>query len=315
MAKPKVGIIGAGNVGATCAQRILERDIADVALVDVVAGLAAGKALDLAQAAVLEGHDGKIVGSHEYTGLQGAQIVVITAGMARKPGMTREDLLEANAKIVHSIVPRVMSQAPEAILILVSNPLDAMAYLASQMTKWGPRRVFGMAGVLDSARLRCFVAEKLKVSVKEVQGLVLGGHGDTMVPVPEMTTVAGVPITKLLPKEEVEQLIERTRKGGAEIVGLLKTGSAFYAPASSTADMVQAILLNENRILPVCAWLTGQYGLDKVYCGVPARLGQGGLREVVEIPLSDAAKKSLNQSADAVRKEMKAIDAFLNAAA
>ena len=309
----KVAIVGAGNVGATCAQRILERGLADVALVDVVEGLAQGKALDLAEAAPLEGHEGRITGSTAYDILRGSEVVVVTAGLARKPGMSRGDLLETNAKIVQSVIPHVVSNAPQAILIMVTNPLDIMTYCAWRLSGWEPARVMGMAGVLDSARLRFFVAERLKVSVQEVETLVLGGHGDSMVPLPKYTTVSGKPITELLPKPEIDQLIQRTRDGGAEVVKLLKTGSAFYAPASSAADMVQAILKNERRLLPCCVRLSGQYGLKEVFCGVPVRLGAKGMEEVVEVELTPEEKAALAASAQGVRREMEALDSFLAA--
>ena len=312
--QPKVAIIGAGNVGATCAQRILERDLADVALVDVVEGLAEGKALDLAEAAPLEGHDCKITGSTGYEIIRGSQVVVVTAGMARKPGMSRGDLLEANAKITGSIFPQVASQCPQAILIVVTNPLDAMTYLAWKATGWPAERVMGMAGVLDSARLRYFVAEKLGVSVKEVHALVLGGHGDSMVPLPHYTTVSGVPLTDLLSVPEIEKLMQRTRDGGAEVVKLLKTGSAFYAPASSAAAMVQSILRNERRILPACVRLSGQFGLKDIFCGVPVRLGSLGVEEILEVPLSPQSKAALEKSAGGVREEMHAVDRLLEKA-
>ncbi len=308
----KVAVIGAGNVGATCAQRILERGLADVALVDVVEGLAAGKALDLTEAAPLEGHDGRITGSTSYEIIRGAQVVVVAAGLARKPGMSRSDLLAANANIVSSIIPQVAAQAPEAVLIMVTNPLDIMTYLAWRITRWPDRRVMGMAGVLDSSRLRYFVAEKLGVSVKEVQALVLGGHGDSMVPLPQYATVAGKPVTELLEADEVEALMQRARDGGAEVVKLLKTGSAFYAPASSVAEMVQAILNDERRVLPACVRLTGQYGLKDVFCGVPVRLGAKGVEEIVQVPLAEAEKAALEKSAAGVREEMQAIDALLS---
>ncbi len=325
MGSPKVAVIGAGNVGATCAQRILERDLADVALVDVVEGLAEGKALDLAQAAPLEGHDRKIVGSTRYDLIRGAQVVVVAAGMARRPGMSRSDLLEANAKIVSSIIPQVVSHCPNAILLMVTNPLDAMTYLAWRLTgwpegrgaasssrsRWLPKRVLGMAGVLDSARLRTFVAERLGVPVKEVQALILGGHGDSMVPLAAHTTVSGRPITELLPAEEVDRLMQRARDGGAEIVKLLKAGSAFYAPASSAAEMVQSIVRDEKRLLAACVRLSGQYGLRDLFCGVPIRLGAGGVEEIVELSLTDEEKSALAASAQGVRQEMQAVDAFL----
>jgi len=313
--RKKVTVVGAGNVGATCAQRILERRLADVALVDVVEGLAQGKALDLAESAPLEGYDCTIQGSVDYDITAGSDVVVVTAGMARKPGMSRDDLLEANTKIISSIIPKVAQQSPKAVLIVVTNPLDAMTYLAWKLTQWPDSRVIGMAGVLDSARLRTFVAERLKVSVKQVHALVLGGHGDTMVSLPRYTTVSGVPITELLPASEIEALVKRTAQGGAEVVKLLKTGSAFYAPASSVADMVQSILQDEHRVLPCCVRLTGAFGLKDLFCGVPVRLGSGGVEEVVEISLTQEEKTALNHSAQAVRKEMEAIDSLLHATA
>ena len=309
--RQKVAIVGAGNVGATCAQRILERAKADVALVDIAEGLAQGKALDLAEAAPLEHHDCRIVGSTDYQVIEGSQVVVVTAGLARKPGMSRSDLLEANAKIIQSIIPQVVARAPQAILVMVTNPLDAMTYLGWRLSRFPKERVMGMAGVLDSARLRFFVAERLKVSVKDVQALVLGGHGDTMVALARYTTVSGIPITELLPPADVEGLIQRTRDGGAEVVKLLKTGSAFYAPASSVAEMVGSILLDEHRILPACAWLTGQYGLKDIFCGVPVRLGLKGVEQVVEVSLTAEEKKALQNSAAAIRQDMEAVDTFL----
>ena len=309
--RDKIAIVGAGNVGATCAQRILERGIADVALVDVVEGLAQGKALDLAQAAPIEGHDRAIVGSTGYDILQGAQVVVVTAGLARKPGMSRSDLLEANAKIIQSIIPQVVSHAPQAILVMVTNPLDVMTYCAWRLSGFQKERIMGMAGVLDSARLRTFVAQRLKVSVRDVQALVLGGHGEGMVPVPRYTTVSGIPITELLPASEVQQLLQRTRDGGAEVVKLLKSGSAFYAPASSAADMVQAILLDEKRILPACVRLSGQFGLKDLFCGVPVRLGSRGVEEILEVTLTPEEKKALAASAQGVRQECESLEALL----
>lgn len=305
--RPLVGVIGAGNVGGTCAQRILERDLADVALVDIVEGLAAGKALDLAEAAPLESHDRQIVGSTRSEVLRGAQVVVITAGLARTPGMSRSDLLAQNAAIVRGLVPQVTAHAPEAVLITVTNPLDSMTHLTWTLSGFPPARVVGMAGVLDSARFRSFIAQRLTVSVKEVSALVLGGHGDTMVPLPRYTTVAGVPLPQLLPAAEVEQLIQRTRDGGAEVVALLKAGSAFYAPASAVADMVQAIVRDEHRLLPCCAYVTGQYGLKDLFCGVPVRIGAGGVEEVVELTVSDAERAALRASADAVRRDLDAL--------
>ena len=307
----KVAIVGAGNVGATCAQRVLERGLADVALVDVVDGLAAGKALDLGQAAPLEGHSFRITGSTSYDIIRGAQVVVVTAGMARKPGMSRSDLLSANAKIVGSIIPQVKAHCPDAVLITVTNPLDTMTYLAWKLTGFSPERVIGMAGVLDSARLRFFVAEKLGVSAQDVDAMVMGGHGDTMVPLPRYTTVNGIPLPELLPAAEVEALMQRTRDGGAEVVKLLKTGSAFYAPASSAADMAQAILNDEHRLLPACVRLSGQYGLKDVFCGVPVRLGAKGVEKILELPLTDAEKSALKASAEAVQQDMEEVDKLI----
>ncbi|MBI3616290.1 MAG: malate dehydrogenase [Candidatus Omnitrophica bacterium] len=312
--RQKVAIIGAGNVGATCAQRILERGLADVALVDVVEGLAQGKALDLAEAAPLEGHDGFISGSTTYEGIQGAAVVVVTAGLARKPGMSRSDLLEANAKILQSIIPNVVRHAPEAILLVVTNPLDPMTYLAWRLSGFPTERVLGMAGVLDSARLRAFAAQKLRLSVKDIQALVLGGHGDSMVPLKRFTTVSGVPIAELLSASDLEALIQRTREGGAEVVKLLKTGSAFYAPASSVADMVQSILRDEKRVLPASVCLKGEYGLRDVFCGVPVRLGARGVEQILEIPLDPNEKAALAASAKGVRQDMDVVDAFLKGA-
>ncbi len=311
MTKRKVAIVGAGNVGATCAQRVLERGLADVALVDVVDGLAAGKALDLGQAAPLEGHDCRIAGSSSYDIIRGAQVVVVTAGLARRPGISRSDLLSANAKIVGSIIPQVKANCPDAVLITVTNPLDTMTYLSWKLTGWGPERVIGMAGVLDSARLRFFVAEKLGVSVQDVDAMVMGGHGDTMVPLPRYTTVNGIPLPELLPAAEVEALLQRTRDGGAEVVKLLKTGSAFYAPASSAADMAQAILNDEHRLLPACVRLSGQYGLKDLFCGVPVRLGAKGVEKILELSLTDSEKRALMASAEAVRKDMQEVDKVL----
>jgi len=306
-----VGIIGAGNVGGACAQRILERDLADVALVDVVEGLAAGKALDLAEAAPLEAHDRQITGSTAYDVVRGAQVVVITAGLARKPGMSRSDLLEANARILAGIVPQVAAHAPEAVLITVTNPLDVMTHWVWKLSGFPPHRVVGMAGVLDAARFRYFIAQRLKVSVKEVSAIVLGGHGDSMVPLPRYTTVSGVPLTSLLAAEEVERLIRRTRDGGAEVVALLKAGSAFYAPASAVADMVQAILRDERRLLPCCAYVAGPYGLADIFCGVPVKLAARGVEEIVELVLTDAERAALHRSAQDVRQGVAALAAVV----
>ena len=302
MARPKVAIIGAGQIGATLAQRVLEKELADIVLTDVVEGMPQGKALDLMEAAPLERHDAKIIGTNDYKDIAGSEIVVVTAGVARKPGMSRMDLLKINADIIKGVSEEIKRYAPNAILIMVTNPLDVMTALAFRVTQFPKSKVMGMAGVLDTARLRYFIAERLGASVKEIEAMVLGGHGDDMVPLVNSAKVSGKPIDQLLPPKEVEALIQRTRQGGAEVVSLLKQGSAFYAPASSVAQMIQAILKDEKRILPICAYLQGEYGLQDLFCGVPCRLGRGGILEVVEVSLTADEKKALQRSAESVRK-------------
>lgn len=302
MSDLKVAVIGAGQVGGTCAQRILERGLADCVLVDVVEGLAQGKALDLGQAAPVEGYDAKIIGGTDYSLIKGSSVVIVTAGLARKPGMTREDLLTQNANIVKGIVEKIKTYCPYSMIIMVTNPLDVMAYLAYKVSGFDKERVFGMAGVLDSARFRFFIAEKLKVSPKDVEAFVLGGHGDSMVPLVKYTKVNGRPITELLPKEELDNLIKRTRDGGAEIVSLLKTGSAYYAPSSSVCEMLEAVLKDTKKLLPVSAYLDGEYGLKDVYCGVPAKLGKGGVEGIAELKLSDEELQALHKSAAQVKE-------------
>ena len=301
MAKSKVAVFGAGHVGATVAQRIVEKELADVVLLDVVEGLPQGKALDMAEAAPVEGYDARIVGSNNTTDAAGADLVVITAGIARKPGMSRDDLLATNARIVGGIADAVRQHAPDAIVVVVTNPLDVMTWLVFERTGFPPERVMGMAGVLDSARLRTFIAMELGVSVKDVEAMVLGGHGDSMVPLTRYATVGGVPLSALLPADRVEALIQRTRNGGAEIVALLKTGSAYYAPASAAVAMVGSILRDERRVLPACVRLDGQYGLKDVFAGVPVVLGDGGVEMVVELELTPDELKALQASADEVR--------------
>ena len=302
MSKPKVAVFGAGHVGATTAQRIIEKELADVVLLDIVEGLPQGKALDMAEAAPVEGYDAKIVGSNHNTDIAGADLVVITAGVARKPGMSRDDLLAINAKIVGGIADAVKEHAPDAIVICVTNPLDVMTCLVHERTGFPPERVMGMAGVLDTARFRCFIAMELGVSVKDIEAMVLGGHGDSMVPLPRHATVGGVPLPELLPQDRIEALVDRTRKGGAEIVGLLKTGSAYYAPSSAVVAMAASILRNERRLLPACVRLGGQYGIDGVYVGVPVVLGAGGVEEIVVLELTDDELEALKASADHVRE-------------
>jgi malate dehydrogenase len=302
MHRNKVTVIGAGNVGATTAQRIAEAGIADVVLVDIVEGLPQGKGLDLAEAAPVVGHDARILGTNDYADTAGSDVVVVTSGLARQPGMSRDDLLAKNAGIVRSVVEQAAKHSPEAIVIVVTNPLDAMCHVAMQASGFPRERVLGMAGVLDSARFRTFIAQELGVSVEDTHAFVLGGHGDTMVPLPRYSTVAGIPITELLPAERVQALVDRTANGGAEIVALLKTGSAFYAPAASTFEMVDAILRDRKRVLPCAAYLQGEYGVDGLFVGVPVVLGSGGMERVIEITLSADEQAAFDKSAASVRE-------------
>lgn len=301
MSHKKVTVVGAGHVGATAAQRIIEKQLANVVLVDIVDGLAEGKALDMWQSAATEGFDSTIVGSSKYDDTDGSDVIVITAGIARKPGMSRDDLLAINAKIVTSVVNETARRSPNAIIVMVSNPLDVMTHLAWKTSGFPAERVVGMAGVLDSSRYAQFIAEALQCSIKDVRAMVLGGHGDSMVPVPEYTTVNGIPLRHLLSDNDIHQINERTKHGGAEIVKLLKTGSAYYAPSASAVAMVEAILLNSNRILPACAYVDGPYGLRDIYCGVPVVLNQDGVREIIELPIRDDSRSALHTSADEVR--------------
>ena len=302
MHRNRVTVIGAGNVGATTAQRIAEAGLADVVLVDIVEGLPQGKGLDLAEAAPVVGHDARILGTNDYGETAGSDVVVVTSGLARQPGMSRDDLLAKNAGIVRSVVEQAAGQSPEAILIVVTNPLDAMCHVAMQASGFPRERVLGMAGVLDSARFRTFIAQELGVSVEDTHAFVLGGHGDTMVPLPRYSTVAGIPITELLPAERVQALVDRTANGGAEIVALLKTGSAFYAPAASTFEMVDAILRDRKRVLPCAAYLQGEYGVDGLFVGVPVVLGAGGMERVIEVTLSAEEQAAFDRSAASVRE-------------
>ena len=300
--RTKVTVVGAGNVGATTAQRLAERGYADVVLIDIVEGLAEGKALDMYEASPVVGVDSIISGSTDYAATEGSDIVVITSGVARKPGMSRDDLLSINMKIVDEVTRKAIAASPDAVLIVVSNPLDAMCHVAYDAAGIPANRVVGMAGILDTARYRSFVAEALKVSVEDVQAYVLGGHGDTMVPLASYTTAAGIPIGELLPQEQIDAIIQRTRDGGAEIVNLLKTGSAFYAPSAAVAQMVDSIALDKRRILPCAALLEGQYGVDGLFIGVPVILGGNGIERVLEISLTDAEQAMLKHSADAVQE-------------
>ncbi len=297
----KVTVVGAGNVGATCAQRIAEADTADVCLIDIVEGLAAGKALDLAQAAPLVGHSRLISGGEDYALAAGSDLVVVTAGVARKPGMSRDDLLVTNGKIIAEIARALREVAPEAIYIMVTNPLDVTTYIAHQVLGAPRERIMGMAGGLDTARFCTFIAQELNCSPTDVQAMVLGGHGDSMVPLPRYATVGDVAVTELISPEPLAQIIERTRNGGAEIVSYLKTGSAFYAPAAAVAQMVGAILRDDKRILPASVLLRGEYGLDDVFVGAPVKLGAGGVEEIVELDLTDEELAALHTSAEHVR--------------
>jgi malate dehydrogenase len=302
MSRTKVTVIGAGNVGATAAQRIAEAGLADVVLVDIVEGLPQGKGLDLAEAAPVVGHDARVLGSNDYADTAGSAVVVVTSGIARKPGMSRDELLATNAGIVRAVVEEAVRHSPDAILVIVTNPLDAMCHVAKEASGFPRERVIGMAGVLDSARFRTFIAMELGVSVEDTHAFVLGGHGDTMVPLPRYSTVAGIPITELMSPERVQALVERTAKGGAEIVALLKSGSAYYAPAAATFEMVDAILRDRKRVLPCAVYLQGEYGVDGLFVGVPVVLGVGGMERVIEIRLSDDEAAAFQRSAAAVQE-------------
>jgi malate dehydrogenase len=302
MRRNKVTVIGAGNVGATTAQRISEAGLADVVLVDIVEGLPQGKGLDLAEAAPVVRHDARVTGTNDYADTADSDVIVVTSGLARQPGMSRDDLLAKNAGIVKAVVQASASRSPDAILIIVTNPLDAMCHVAMQASGFPRERVIGMAGVLDSSRFRTFIAEELGVSVVDTHAFVLGGHGDTMVPLSRYSTVAGIPITELLPAERVKALEERTANGGAEVVALLKTGSAYYAPAAASFEMVDSILRDRKRVLPCATYLTGEYGVDGLFVGVPVVLGAGGMERVIEITLTAGEQAAFQKSAASVRE-------------
>jgi malate dehydrogenase len=301
-ARPKITVVGAGNVGASVAQYAVEKELGDVVLVDVIEGVPQGKALDLLQAGPIHRYDSMVSGANGYDETANSDVVVITAGLARKPGMTRDDLLFKNAEIVGSVVEQIVARSRDAILILVTNPLDAMVQLAWKKSGFPSKRVVGMAGILDSARFRTFIARELDVSVENVTAFVLGGHGDTMVPLPRYSTVAGIPITDLLSKDKIDALVTRTANGGAEIVNYLKTGSAYYAPAASAVEMVEAILKDKKKILPCAAYLEGQYKTKGLYVGVPVKLGRGGVEEIIEITLTPGEQAAFDKSAAAVRE-------------
>jgi malate dehydrogenase len=300
--RKKVSIVGSGNVGATAAQRIVDKELADVVLIDIIEGVPQGKALDLLQSGPVEGYDSQILGTNDYKDTANSDIVIITAGLPRRPGMSRDDLLMKNYEIVKGVTEQVVKYSPNSILIIVSNPLDAMVQTAFRVSGFPKQRVIGMAGVLDSARFRTFIALELNVSVENIHAFVLGGHGDTMVPLPRYSTVAGIPITELLSKERIDALVKRTRDGGAEIVGLLKTGSAYYAPSASTVEMVDAIFKDKKKILPCAAYLEGEYGIHGYYVGVPAKLGKSGVEEIIQIRLTPEEDAALKKSADAVKE-------------
>jgi malate dehydrogenase len=300
MGRPKITVVGAGNVGGTTAQRLAERNVYDVVLVDIIEGVPQGKALDITQAGPVCGFSTRVIGTNGYDETAGSSVAVITSGIPRKPGMSRDELLATNAKIVQSVVREIISRSPDCILILVTNPLDAMVHVARKLSGLPKSKVLGMAGVLDSARMRAFIAEELQVAGSDVEAMVLGGHGDTMVPLPRYTTVKGKPVTDLLAKERLEAIVKRTRDGGAEIVGLLKTGSAFYAPSASAVDMVEAIMKDQKRVLPCAVLCEGEYGLHNVIVGVPVRLGRGGAEQIVEYELTVEERAALETSARAV---------------
>jgi len=303
-----ITVVGAGNVGATAAQRLAEKELAKtVVLVDVLEGIPQGKALDQWQSAPIENYDTRVIGSNSYDETAGSDVVVITAGIARKPGMSRDDLLNTNAGIVKSVSEQIARTSPNAIIIVVSNPLDVMCYVAKKVTGFPRERVIGMAGVLDTARYRAFLAEALDVSVRDIQAMVLGGHGDTMVPLISYTTVSGIPITQLMERSKLDAIVDRARNGGAEIVKHLKTGSAYYAPSAAAVQMVAAIVHDQQRILPCSAWLEGEYGMSGLYLGVPCKLGHGGLQHIVEVELTPEERAALEKSAEAVREPMKVV--------
>ncbi len=304
----RITVVGAGNVGATTAQRIAEKELArTVVLVDIQEGVPQGKGLDQWQSAPIEGFDSRVIGTNGYDETADSEIVVITAGIARKPGMSRDDLLNTNAGIVKQVSEQIKRTAPNAIIIMVSNPLDVMSYVAKQVTGFPRERVIGMAGVLDTARYRAFLAEALDVSVRDIQAMVLGGHGDTMVPLISYTTVSGIPISQLLAEDKLKAIVDRTRNGGAEIVKFLKTGSAYYAPSSAAVQMCEAIVRDQKRILPCAAWLEGEYGMNDLFLGVPCKIGRKGIEQILEVELTAVEKEALAKSAEAVREPMQLI--------
>jgi malate dehydrogenase len=304
MGRKKISIIGAGFVGATAAHWAAEKELGDIVLVDILEGIPQGKALDLYEAAPIEGFDSRVIGTNSYEETKGSDVVVITSGVARKPGMSREDLLAINKKIIESVVGQVVEASPKAILIMVANPLDTMTYLAVKKSGLPKERVIGMAGILDTGRFKAFISMELGVSVEDIQSLLLGGHGDEMVPLPRYTTVSGIPLAQLLPKETIDRLVDRARKGGGEIVNLLKTGSAYYAPGAAAVQMVEAILKDKKRILPCCVYLDGEYGLKDICFGVPVKLGAAGVESIIQLDLMAEEKALVAKSAESVKKSI-----------
>lgn len=298
----KITVVGAGNVGATCAQRLAERGYADIVLVDIIEGMPQGKALDILESGPVVGFDSNVIGTNSYADTAGSDIAIITSGVPRKPGMSRDDLVLTNMKIVKGVTEELVKASPKCIIIVVANPLDAMAQLAFKVSGFPRNRVMGMSGILDTARFRTFLAQELGVSVEDVAAYVLGGHGDTMIPLTRMATVGGVPVTEVLPEETISKIVERTVKGGGEIVALLKTGSAFYAPSAGVVQMVDAIILDKHKILPCAAYLDGEYGINGVFVGVPAKLGKNGMEQIIEIKLTPEEEAALKKSVDAVRE-------------
>ncbi|MDT8375906.1 MAG: malate dehydrogenase [Mariprofundaceae bacterium] len=306
--RKKLTVVGSGNVGATAAFLAAQKELGNIVLLDVMEGVPQGKALDMYEASPIQGYDVSVTGTQDYVDTAHSDLVIITAGIARKPGMSRDDLLATNVKIVADVTRKIVAYSPDCIILVVTNPLDAMVYTAKQVSGFPRQKVIGMAGVLDSARMRSFIAEKLDVSIGDVSAFVLGGHGDTMVPLPRYSTVGGIPITEMLNEDEVAQICDRTAQGGAEIVQLLKTGSAFYAPAAAVVEMAEAILKDKNRILPCAAFLEGEFGIDGYYMGVPCKLGGGGMEGVVELDLDDDEKAAIERSLDAVKELVKQVD-------
>ncbi len=307
MKRKKITVVGSGHVGTHTALWAATKELGDIVLIDIIEGVPQGMGLDLFEASPVEGFDSKIVGTNDYKDTEGSDVIIVTAGLPRKPGMTREDLLAKNASIVRSVVEESVKYSPDAVIIIVTNPLDTMAYVAKEASGFAKNRVLGMAGILDSARLRSFIAMELNVSVEDVTAFVMGGHGDEMVPLPRYSTVAGIPITELLAKERIGALVDRTRKGGGEIVAYLKTGSAYFAPSASAVEMAEAILKDKKRILPCSAYLEGEYGVDGIYLGVPVKIGSNGVEEIIEINLTDEEKNALNRSATMVKESIEKV--------